>query len=211
MPRKKDGMKYQLLPRPTKGKDGKPLLYARPAIGVKYSMRTIDEFCHLHRGMHAGEMTRAFRTFLEVAAFFMAEGARIETPIGSFAPKLKLDGDYTDPKQVKSKNVHFAGFDYQSSKEFREVTTDNIQLGFLQVGEPADTDKLRDTDAMDEALRLSMHQGYTTVSVFQYYSGLKYHTARNYLNSLCTGEKPRLRKRKEGSVMHYLPASHKDE
>ena len=207
MPRKKDGMKYQLLPRPTKGKDGKPLLYARPAIGVKYSMRTIDEFCHLHRGMHAGEMTRAFCTFLEVAAFFMAEGARIETPIGSFAPKLKLDGDYTDPKQVKSKNVHFAGFDYQSSKEFREVTTDNIQLGFLQVGEPADTDKLRDTDAMDEALRLSMHQGYTTVSVFQYYSGLKYHTARNYLNSLCTGEKPRLRKRKEGSVMHYLPAS----
>lgn len=30
MPRKTDGMKFELLPRPTKGEDGKPLLYARP-------------------------------------------------------------------------------------------------------------------------------------------------------------------------------------
>ena len=47
MPRKTDGMLFELLPRPTKGEDGQPLLYARPAIGMKYrsAMRYLDVLC----------------------------------------------------------------------------------------------------------------------------------------------------------------------
>ena len=39
MPRKKKGLKFELLPRPTKDENGKPLLYARPAIRRKWSKR----------------------------------------------------------------------------------------------------------------------------------------------------------------------------
>ena len=33
MPRKTDGIEFEIHPRPTKGEDGKPLLYVRPAKG----------------------------------------------------------------------------------------------------------------------------------------------------------------------------------
>ena len=39
MPRKTDGMLFELQPRPTSGEDGKPLLYARPAAPVKRTMK----------------------------------------------------------------------------------------------------------------------------------------------------------------------------
>ena len=32
MPRKTDGVLFELQPRPTKGDDGKPLLYAKPVV-----------------------------------------------------------------------------------------------------------------------------------------------------------------------------------
>ena len=205
MPRKKDGMKYELFTRPTKGEDGKPLLYARPALSIKYSLRSFDDFCHKYRAMHAGEMTRALEAFVDVAAIMMQDGARIETPLGSFAPKLRLDGDYTDPKKVKSKNVRYAGIEFIPSKQFVEALGDRIERGFLQVGQPAGTDQMQDSEAMEEALRKSLRRGYTTVRNFCYYSGLKYHTARNYLMHLCEGENPCLRRRKEGPVVHFLP------
>ena len=207
MPRKKDGMKYELLPRPTKGPDGQPLLYPRPALGIKYSMRHFDEFCTKYRGMHPGEMIRALENFIDVAAILMQDGGRIETPLGSFAPKLRLDGDYTDPKKVKSKNVQYAGIEFNLSKQFSEALGKLIDRGFLQVGEPSHTEQLHDSEAMGTALRKSMGRGYTTVKKFAYYSGLKYDTAKRYLNSLCSGDNPLLYKRKEGTTFQYMLTS----
>lgn len=203
MPRKKDGLKYELLKRPTKGEDGQPLLYARPALGIKYSMRMLDDFCHQHRGMHQGELTRSLENFMDVAAIHMKDGGRVETPFGTFIVKLRLDGDYTDPKKIKSKNVRFAGIEFIPSKEFKEIVSDRINCGFLQVAQPASTDQLRDPEAMQEALRKALRKGYTTVNGFCYYSGLKYHTAKNYLNKLCEGDNPLLRKKKEGTNWHF--------
>ena len=207
MPRKKDGMKYELLPRPTKGPDGRPLLYPRPALGIKYSMRHIDDFCNKYRGMHQGEMTRALEGFIDVAAILMKDGGRIETPLGSFAPKLRLDGDYTDPNKVKSKNIRYVGIEFIPSKQFIEALGERIDRGFLQVGEPSHTEQLQDPGAMDMALRKSMGRGYTTVKKFAYYSGLKYDTAKRYLNSLCSGDNPLLYKRKEGTTFQYMLTS----
>ena len=203
MPRKKDGLKYELLTRPTKGDDGKPLLYARPAIGIKYSMRMLDDFCHEHRGMHQGELTRALQSFMDVAVIHMKDGARVETPFGSFVAKIRLDGDYTDPKKIKSKNVQFAGIDFIPSKEFLQSLNARINRGFLQVALPASTEQLHDPEAMKEALRKALKKGYTTVNGFCYHSGLKYHTAKNYLNKLCEGDTPLLRKKKEGTNWHF--------
>jgi len=45
MPRKTDGMLFELQPRPTSGEDGKPLLYARPAAPDKRTMKDVATYC----------------------------------------------------------------------------------------------------------------------------------------------------------------------
>ena len=49
MPRKTNGIEFEIHPRPTKGEDGKPLLYVRPAKGQKKSFRDLETFCNKYR------------------------------------------------------------------------------------------------------------------------------------------------------------------
>ena len=203
MPRKKDGMLIELLPRPTKGEDGKPYLYARPAIGFKYTMRAVDEFCNKYRGMSLGDMTRLFEGFLDVASALMRDGSRVETSIGSFAPRLKLDGDYTDPNKVKSKNVRLAGIEFIPSKRFQRQLEDRIVFGFRRKPEVVKRNPLTDPAELEAALKTCLRRGYTTTARFAATAGLKYQTAKRFLDSLCRGENPRLRRFKEGTAYHY--------
>ena len=55
MPRKTDGLFFELQPRPTKGDDGKPLLYAEPVIERKYDLDDIDDFCARYRHTSRGD------------------------------------------------------------------------------------------------------------------------------------------------------------
>lgn len=203
MPRKKYGMKFELLPRPTKGEDGKPLLYARPSIGFKYTTRAVDEYCVKHRGAHPGDMTRFLETFLDVAANLMLDGSRVETPFGSFAPKLKIDGDYTDPDKVQHKNVRFGGIEFIPSKHFEQELEKKLIYGFLKKKDVVERHPAENEAALEEALQKSMRPGYTTVKRFSFHSGLKIRTAARYLNKLCEDEHPRLRRYQEGAAMHY--------
>ena len=59
MPRKTDGIIYELHPRPTRDEDGKPLLYAQPVIDKKYSIKELDEFCAKYRGKNLHEVESA--------------------------------------------------------------------------------------------------------------------------------------------------------
>ncbi len=60
-------------------------------------------------------------------------------------------------------------------------------------------------DGMLEALQKSLISGFTTAKRFTYFSGLKYISSKRFLDSLCKGENPRLRRFKEGSSYHYVP------
>ncbi len=60
MPRKTDGILFELQPRPTKGDDGNPLLYAQPVVDHKYDLDDIDDFCNKYRHTSKGEMKRFF-------------------------------------------------------------------------------------------------------------------------------------------------------
>lgn len=84
MPKKKSGFPYEVHPTPAKGKDGRNIVYARPARGYKMSMKDVDEYCHKYYNTRDGEIELAFREFLKGAAELMARGYRIDTPIGSF-------------------------------------------------------------------------------------------------------------------------------
>ena len=210
MPKKTLGMTYELYPRPTKGEDGKPLLYVRPAIGFKYTIRAIDEYCHKYRGMPLGEMTRLFTAFFDAATALMRDGSRIETPIGSFAPKLKLSGDFTDPKQVKNEDVSLAGVEYIAAKDFVDVLDERITFGYRrkeQVVKVQPAHELRESGQVEKVLKELMKQKSFTVNELVYESGLRYSTARAYLERLCKGDHPVLRRSRPGIYVRYYPVN----
>lgn len=209
MPRKTEGMFFELHPSPKKGEDGKPLLYARPASDCKVTMKNVEDFCVEYRGMHRGQMTICMETFIDVCRHWLSDGYRIETPLGTFSPRLRLLGEHTDPKKVSGGDVVFAGINFTPSKEFvKEAGRDN--LGFRRTDTPVGNDQIHDEAFMEKALHRSMVEGFTTIERFRHVAGLKYHSAHDYLESLCQGDSPRLRRMKIGSAYHYFLQEKKD-
>jgi hypothetical protein len=49
-----------------------------------------------------------------------------------------------------------------------------------------------------------VYNGYITISTFMIYSRLKRKSAQRYLDSLCEGAHPRLRRYREGRTLHYI-------
>ena len=205
MPRKTDGMEFKLLPRPTKGDDGKPLLYVRPASNRKYDMQAVDDWATKYRYFHSGDMTRSVEGLIDVSSILMSDGARVETRMGSFVAKLRLKGDFTDPDSVTDEDVELAGIEFIPSRYFIERLRENIYAGFRRWKDPIERTPIETNDQLEEALRKSMRRGYVTIKLFAYYAGLKYHTAKRLLDGLCQGENPRFRKRKEGNTNLYIP------
>jgi len=81
MPRKTDGVLFELQPRPTRGEDGKPLLYAQPVVEYKYDLDAIDDFCCKYRHTSKGEMKHFFSLLEEVTTMWLRQGQRVETPL----------------------------------------------------------------------------------------------------------------------------------
>ena len=202
MPRKTNGILFELQPRPTKGDDGKPLLYAQPVIERKYDLDAIDEFCAKYRHMNKGEMKHFFGVLEEVTTMWLQKGYRVETPFGSFAPKLKLLGEHTDPEKVTGRDVIYDSIEFIPSKQFVK-DGDCSRYGFRRKQGSVGNSQMHDPKAMEKALRSSTHNGYITVSFFMYHSGLKRKSAKAYLDSLCEGDNPRLRRYREGRMWHY--------
>ena len=202
MPRKTDGVLFELQPRPTKGEDGKPLLYAQPVVEYKYTIDDIDDFCYKYRHTSKGEMKHFFGLLEEVTTMWLKQGCRVETPFGSFAPKLKLLGDHTDPEKVLGRDVMYNGIEFIPSKQFVK-DADCGRHGFRRQKSRVGNSQMYDQKAMDEALRKSVYHGYITIKTFQIFSGLKYNSAKNYLDSLCQGEHPRLSRYRDGHAWHY--------
>ena len=202
MPRKTDGILFELQPRPTKGDDGKPLLYAQPVIEYKYDLDAIDDFCSKYRHTSKGEIKHLFDLFSEVATMWLRKGYRVETPFGSLAPKLKLLGEHTDPDKVTGHDVMYGGIEFIPSKQFVK-DADCSRDGFRRQQGNVGNSQMYDSKAMDEALRRSTRNGYVTVSTFMMASGLKRKSAKAYLDSLCEGDNPRLRRYREGRTLHY--------
>ncbi|MBR1502612.1 MAG: hypothetical protein IJ618_01855 [Prevotella sp.] len=203
MPRKTDGMPFELYTRPTNGEDGKPLLYVRPAAPYKRTMKDVETYSG-YRGVSKGIVDLAFETFIEVCSEWLAEGYRVETPLGTFSAKIKLDGEFTDPAKVKGKDVKFVGIELTPSKRFVKAVS-RKQRGFYKRDSAVGNAQMHNEAAMAEALRRSMKQGFTTIRIFMVCANLKYHSAQRYLDGLCAGEQPKLRRMKISGCYHYFP------
>lgn len=202
MPRKTNGIEFELHPSPKRDEEGKPLLYARPASGRKKTMKQLDDFCAEYRNLQKGEMERLFNLFIDVAGSWLAQGYRVETPIGSFAMKLKLTGDHTDAEKVTGRDIVYNGVEFTPSRELIAKAGSNRE-GFRKKIGTVGNSQMYDPKAMEEALRKSLTLGYTTVSTFMYFSKLKRDSAQHYLDSLSKGENARLLRRKNGRTYVY--------
>ena len=198
MPRKTDGILFELHPGPKRDEEGKPLLYARPATGISKTIRQLDDFCAEYRNLQKGEMERLFNVFLDVAGNWLSQGYRVETPIGS----LSMTGDHTDAEKVTGRDIVYNGVEFTPSRELIAKAGSNRE-GFRKKPGYVGNSQMYDPKAMEEALRKSLTLGYTTVSTFMYFSKLKRDSAQHYLDSLSKGENARLLRRKNGRTYVY--------
>ena len=113
-------MPFEIHPSPKKTKDGRNILYVRPRSSQKITMEQLDDYCAENYALRPGELTRAFRAFIQATGYYLSKGYRMETLIGSFAPKIGLKRELTNPDEVKTYDVQFEGIEYKSVKEFEK-------------------------------------------------------------------------------------------
>ena len=142
--------------------------------------------------------------FLRAAAELMAQGYRIDTPIGSFAPRLKLVREVTDADEVKARDVRFDGVDYNPGKRWNEQL-EKWSDGFQPAHNPDTQQLMADQELLDQKLQESLQRfnGFVTVGIFARQSGLTYYSARKQLEQWTRGEHPRLLKTRRGHEYIY--------
>ena len=173
MPRKLSGMNFEIHPSPMKNSEGKNLLYVRPLQGQQITIDELDEFCSKHAGLPRNTLSTVFNYFCSACAEFLADGRRIKTPMGVFSPRISLKREITDP----FKHSPF----YDKKKE--PLTEAQLQKALEQ--------------------SIAHLKGHTTVSSFGNYAGLTRHSAQKYLDSLCVGEHPQLKRTLVGRIFIY--------
>lgn len=204
MPRKTNGMPFEIHPSPKKAENGKNILYVRPRSRQKITMEQLDDYCANHYALRPGELTRAFQAFIEATGYYLSEGYRIETLIGSFAPKIGLKRELTDPDEVKTTDVLFEGIEYKSVKEYEKSVLSNLR-GFRRANNPNVQQLMADEDHLNKALQtnLERYHGYVTARSFAHSANITYYSARKQLDKWCEGEHPRLLKTKQGQEYIY--------
>ncbi len=204
MPRKNSGMWYEVHPTPVKGEDGKNLVYVRPKSGLKLTMKELEEYCERTYNMRYGEISRAFDMFIRAAGRFLAEGYRIDTPIGSFAPKLSLTKQVTDADKVKDRDVRLDGVEYNPGKLWNDEMK-KWHDGFRRYQNPNTQELMADKEKLEQMMRecIQKYHGYITVGLFSRYTGLTLYSARKLLNEWTKGDNPKLLKTTRGKEHIY--------
>ena len=204
MPRKNSGMWYEVHPTPVKGEDGKNLVYVRPKSGQKLTMAQLEGYCERNYALRYGELSRAFDVFIRAASEFLAQGYRIDTPMGSFAPKLSLAKQVTDADQVKDRDVKLEGVEYNPGKLWDKAINKWLD-GFRRYQNPDTKAILADKEKLEQVMRecIQKYHGYITAGIFSRASGLTLYSARKQLNEWTKGDNPKLLKTPRGKEHIY--------
>lgn len=195
---------FELYQSPITDESGKHRLYVRPVIHRKVTMGEVDAYCARNRGMRRGQVIAAMNCFVDVCKEWLADGCRVETPLGVFSPRLRLVHQEVSPKEVSGKDVRLSGIRFSPSKRFITLVADEA-CGFRRMTTQGIDDSDNGRKVLAEALRRSLVSGFTTVRLFQIESRLKYATARTYLDNLSKGPSPLLSRQKIGTTYHYFP------
>lgn len=203
MSRKRNGMPYEVFPSPMKGKDGRKMVYVRPKGGphMKLDIHQMDALCAKYSSMRSGELKLVLGEFMHWAAEWIAKGYRVETPIGSFAPKLKLKREITDPDDVDDRDVELEGVEFNPGKLWANELSYWMKDGFRKVERFESTEALDDKEQLEQVMRNVIHsRGFITVNMFRVKAGITYHSARKLLNEWTEGDNPKLLKTRQGQT-----------
>ncbi|MBQ9231215.1 MAG: hypothetical protein IJ190_08550 [Prevotella sp.] len=203
MPRS-HGIPYEIHPSPKKDAEGRSLLYVRPRKRNKISTEGIEQFCHNHLALPLGEFKRVFISFQEAAKWYLSEGMTVETPIGTFAPVLRLRREETDPKKITANDIYFDTITFTPNKDFLLEVGNRIR-GFHKATDLCGNSQMYDKELMLSILNriLDNCNGMTTARQFQALSGLSYFSARKYLDALCGEKNPIIRRKRLNKTYIY--------
>ena len=168
------------------------------------NMSDVDQFCSRGGyGMREGELSRAFDVFMSAAAELMSMGYRIDTTIGSFAPKLALRREITDADEVKNSDVMLNGVEYKPGKKWNKAIEKWLDDGFRKVDTPNVQEIIGDKAHLEKALAECLKRGFTTVRAFAYHANLTQYSARKQLNEWTKGMNAKLMKSRMGQQDIY--------
>ena len=184
MPKKKSGFPYEVHPTPVKGKDGRNIVYARPARGRKLSIEAVDSYCHENYELKSGELEFVFKQFLKCAS----EG---------------LKREITNADDVEDSDVQLEGVDYNPGKIWNKAIEEWLFNGFLRVENPNVQELMQDTEYLEQALKECLKRGFVTVKAFTIQAHLTDYSARKQLEAWTQGENPKLTKSTIGHTDIY--------
>ena len=205
MPRKKTGMPFEAHPSPKVAENGEKLLYVKTQSGLVRTLSEFEMWFHDKFSLRQGDMNRVFEAMLDGAPEWFAAGYRIETPIGTFSPKLKLKRQVTDPDDITHDNVELDGIEFQPSKSFiKNMEYAVVRDGFRYIRKPQSNRLLNNQQHLEKALQQCIKErGYATVASFAAHSGLTDHSARRQLDKWCFGDNPKLQFSRFGRIHIY--------
>ena len=211
MPRKTDGIPFEVHRSPSTDDNGNVVLYATPQSNRIKEFKEIEGWLNAANIMRVGVLQQSFDVFLDECVRWMSQGYRVQTPLGTFSMKLGMKRKITNPRQVRHDDVEFKGIDFRPSAEFTKLLKRKVECeGFRYIHKADSTILMANDGYMEEALRKSIKAdgGYTTVSNFMMHSGLSKYSATRKLDRWCAGDNPLLKRRKLGhSVIYELLAS----
>ncbi len=206
MPRKTDGIPFEVHRSPSTDKDGGTVLYASPLSNRIRNFDEVEGFLEMKSALRQGELQRAFETFLKECSCWLSDGYRVQTPLGSFTLKLGMKRKVTNTRDVHHDDVEFKGIEFRPSAEFINETKRRIGgVGFRYVRKADSTLLMGNEEEMRKALHRSMDSkgGYTTVSRFMSCSSLSKYAATKKLSHWCAGQSPLLKSRRLGHSIIY--------
>ena len=210
MPRKTDGIPFEVHRSPSTDDNGNVVLYATPQSNRIKEFKEIEGWLNAANIMRVGALQQSFDVFLDECVRWMSQGYRVQTPLGAFSMKLGMKRKITNPRQVRHDDVEFKGIDFRPSTEFTKLLKRKVECeGFRYVHRADSTTLMANDGYMEEALRKSIKAdgGYTTIPSFMMHSGLSKYSATRKLDYWCAGDSPLLKRRKLGhSVIYELLA-----
>ena len=198
-------MPFEAHPTPKVAENGEKLLYVKPQSGL---VRTLDDFEMWFKDKYTlrqGDASRVFEAMLDGAPEWLARGYRIETPIGTFSPKIRLKRQVTNPDDIRHDDVELEGIEFLPTKAFMKNLKHSIGLdGFRYVRKPQSSLIMNNQQHLEKALQKCIREhGYATVASFAAHRGLTDHSARKQLNKWCYGDIPKLQMSRFGRIHIY--------
>ena len=121
MPINKSGIRYELYDTPKKDEQGRNILCAKVVSSGTYTQQQLEEYLQRHWAIHPSDARRFMTAFVDALSQLLANGYRVDTLLGSFYPKLKLDAPFTATDKVTANDVAFDGIGFLADKAFNGV------------------------------------------------------------------------------------------